>query len=137
MVAQFGLVGSAFADVAAHSNEKLKEVMQRLGQAYGQVRSAVNGSEMTEATRAKTRTMATIFQETVTLTPDVSHITRDPVQTERLVAQFRKINSEAQAISYQLEMQVIDQDLMAAKASVDLLAQKRREGHEIFRPPNF
>ena len=135
MVAQFGMVGSAFADVA--SNDKLKEVMQRLGQAYGQVRSAVNGSDMTEATRAKTRTMASIFQETVTLVPDVSHITRDPVQTERLVAQFRKINSEAQAISYQLEMQVIDQDLMAAKASVDLLAQKRREGHEIFRPPSF
>lgn len=128
-----GMVWSALAPSVSKADE-LTDLMKEMGTVFNTLRSSIKKVEdLTDANRVKSQELSALLHRSVTLSPKLADLSNDPVEQQRLLTLFRKIMSETLAASFDLEMRIVTKDMVGAKASIDLLAEKRREAHDLFR----
>jgi len=113
----------------------LEDLMKQIGTNFNDLKKIVlvNKNLGPEA-RTTAQALNTLLYEALPIEPNLNDITNDPAERERLLILYRKIMSETLAASFETELQIVKADLAAATAGINLLANKRREAHDIFRP---
>ena len=124
----------AFSFSQLASANDLGDIMKQIGVDFNDLKKAVKTrGDLSEATKLQSQNLSALLIEAVPMVPYLDDISKDPKEQQRLLALFHKLMAETLAASYDVEMNIVTQDLEKAKAGIDLLAKKRLEAHDIFR----
>lgn len=122
-----------FATPAHSFSGELKDVMEQTGNVFNEVKKAVGRGDMSANTRQLAQELVSLLEKSATIRPDLSHITTDPNEQQRLLAQYQQMLGETAAVARELVTNIANGDLNAAKLAIEKLRVKRNEGHTIFK----